>query len=174
MRCSPSLPRDMQGYIVVKVGSPSKVELRRYLCCDVWSRVLSLAVPRWKRVTSARMKGGDPRTTNRGRGRLGTPGWQPKETASLLPLEGRTLETAWVASVHKRKVGPQTPGAILSNQRGYCTKGRKSKDPIVLVYPKSSRGCVWDSIISTFCTSVPAGDSATPMDKVSCSGESHV
>ena len=36
------------------------------------------------------------------------PGWQPKETASQLPQERGTLETAWVASVRKRE-GAQRP-----------------------------------------------------------------
>ena len=36
------------------------------------------------------------------------PGWQPKEEAVQLPQKRGTLETAWVASVHKRE-GAQRP-----------------------------------------------------------------
>ena len=57
-------------------------------------------------------------------------GWQPKETASQLPEERGTLETAWVASVHKRE-GPQRP---------QCPKGRRPKDPSVAA-PLAAAGC---------------------------------
>ena len=37
------------------------------------------------------------------------PGWQPKEKVAQLPQKRGTLETAWVASVHKKGGAPKTP-----------------------------------------------------------------
>ena len=71
VRCSPSLPENMRILPLSRLKALSRVNTtvielivhsNVLLCCEVWSRVLSLAVPRWKRVSSARMKGGDPRT----------------------------------------------------------------------------------------------------------------
>ena len=86
------------------------------LSSKVQTRVLSLAVPRWKRVTSATdqlRKGADSNL----------PGWQPKETASQLPQGRGTLETAWVASVHTRRGAPKTPVREGEGTRGPWRRG---------------------------------------------------
>ena len=82
------------------------------------------------------------------------PGWQPKETASQLPQERGTLETAWVASVHKRE-GPQRPK---------CAKGRGPKDPDVAA-PLAAAGCLgncWEGRpTSASSTSLPSWSTAS-------------
>ena len=68
-------------------------------------------VGQWHPVTgqwwNAR-RGGDPKTdqvTGADSERLG---WQPKEKAAHVPQKRGTLETAWVASVHKKGGTPKT------------------------------------------------------------------
>ena len=77
------------------------------------------------------LKGGDPRTDQTRKEMTWTPGRQPKETASQLPLvTKRYSRMGEVASAHKRE-GDQGPK---------CAKGRGPKDPGVTA-PLVAAGC---------------------------------
>ena len=74
-------------------------------------------------------RGGDPRTDQVKKGTTRTPGWQPEETGPTATSDEK----------------------VLSNQRGYCTKGRGPNDPTVrreggpkdpgVAAPLNSAGC---------------------------------
>ena len=78
--------------------------------------IVSLAVPRWKRVTSSIMKGGDPRTDQLEEGDDSDPGLASRRDCDLSATKRGTLEPAWV--LHTRE------GA----QRPQCVKGRGPMD----------------------------------------------
>ena len=78
------------------------------------------------------------------------PGWQPKETASQLPQERGTLETAWVASLHEREgvcegEGTKDPGdtapLAAAACRGNCWRvvdGRRVKTDLRIFHSSST------------------------------------
>ena len=93
------------------------------LSCIVHSNVLSLAVPRWKRVTCDK-KGDDPKT-DLTKGTTRTPGWQPEETEALTAkagydcLNNATVEkrpdaVGWAPSVWQARWLPPLRGLWVS------------------------------------------------------------
>ena len=99
VRCSPSLPRYTDAFSRVNITA---IELY----CPL--NVLSLAVPRWKRVTSARQKGGDPRTDQTKKGDESDPGLATQRDRFLTAKQGRLLKQRH-SCVTPRSRGVGTP-----------------------------------------------------------------
>ena len=80
--------------------------------------MLSLAVPRWKRVTAARIKGGDPRNDQAKKGTTRTPGWTAQRGKRLLSKQ-RGLHQCT-----KKGGAPKTPVCEIEGTQGPWRLGR--------------------------------------------------
>ena len=96
--------------------------------------IVSLPVPRWKRVTSARKKGGDPRTGQTRKGTTRTPGWHPEETASQLPILSKRQGEDSRNLALRRHWLPQVVAATAGVRRRWTTTSRLPRPPARIIF----------------------------------------